>query len=189
MKNKALYISMLILVGIFLTGMYVLKIFFPQEFIFAIENETIIRVGNYIDSHVWLYYICCGITAFITYWLYICASSHRLTLKWTEIVIIILTIVVIRLVGLYVDETLRTILSMCSFFILPAIMNCDIKTLATVYTIHSISQFLTLKIRNLPLFFTNIPNFVTTFIVGIECYLWLVLMYIIFNYKKGETKL
>lgn len=189
MKNKALYVSMLVLVGVFLAAMYILKGFYPQEFVLAVENQTIINIGKYIDSHGWLYTVCCMFTSFITYWLYICASSHRLFLKWYECVILLIASLGIRLIGLYVDTDLRTVISMCSFFVLPAVMGCDLKTLSVVYTVHSISQFLTLKIRNLPLFFTNIPNFVNMILLTLECYMWLVLMYIIFNYKKGENKL
>ncbi len=188
MKNKALYISMLVLVCVFLAAMYVIKLFYPQEFVLAVENETILKIGNFIDSHGWLYTICCMVTAFITYWLYICASSHRWFLKWYECLIIAISALGIRLIGLYIDADMRTVVSMCSFFVLPAIMGCDLKTLSIVYTVHSFAQFFTLKIRNLPLFFTNVPNFVNMILLTLECYLWLVLMYIIFNYKKGEQK-
>ena len=186
MKNKKLYISMLILVGVFLVLMYVLKIFFPQEFVMAIENKNIILIGEFIDNKEWLYTICCVITSSITYYLYICASSHRMKLNCYEIITIIIVSLGIRLVGLYIDSNLRTILSMCSFFILPAIMGADLKTLSIVYTVHSISQYLTLKIRDLPLFFTNNINFISGIFLTLECYLWLILMFIIFNYKKED---
>ena len=184
--NKKVFIAMLILTISFLVSFYVLKIFFPQEFVLAIENENIVKIGAFIDSRPWLYTLCCVLTSSLTYYFYVCASSHRTKLKLWEIVVIVLTSLVIRLIGLYVDADLRTILSMCSFFVIPAIMGSYLKTLSIVYTIHSMSQYLSLKIRNLPLFFTNIPNFVTTIFVGIECYLWLVLMLIIFNYKKEK---
>lgn len=186
MRNKKLYISMLVLVGVFLVLMYALKFYFPQEFVFAVENENIVLIGEFIDSREWLYTICCVITSSITYYLYICASSHRLKLKLYEILIIIATSLCIRLVGKYIDADLRTILSMCSFFILPAIMGADLKTLSIVYTVHSIAQYFTLKIRNLPLFFGNVPTFVSMIFMTFECYLWLVLMFIIFNYKKEK---
>ena len=188
MKNRKLYISMLVLTIFLLVGWYVLKIFYPQEFVMAIENEKIISIGNFIDSHEWLYTLCCVATSTITYYLYIGASSHRTKLKFYELIVIIVVSLGIRLVGLYVDADLRTILSMCSFFVLPAIMGAELKTLSIVYTFHSIAQYFTLKIRDLPLFFTNKPNFISTFFVGIECYLWLILMFIIFNIKKEKKK-
>lgn len=184
--NKKVFISMLVLSIVFLVGMYVLKIFFPAEFVLAIENERIIAVGQFIDSHEWLYYICCGVTAFVTYYLYCCACSKRLYLKWHEILLIIVTIVAIRLCGLYVDEGLRTIISWCSFAFLPALMGGELKRTALIFTTHTIAQGLSLGIRGFKLYFTNY-NFLSGIFMTFECYFWLLLFYIIFNYKKKEN--
>ena len=183
--NKKVFVSMLVLTMVFLTAMYVLKIFFPQEFMMSIQNERIVKIGTYIDSHVWLLYLFSGITAFITYYLYCCACSHRLYLEWYEILYILATIVLCRIINFY-DVSMATIISTLSFVFLPAITNGEIKSTAIVYTVHGIAQGLSLSIRNLPIYLTNI-NFATTLLMIIECYLWLVLMYIVFNYKKkGE---
>lgn len=185
--NKKVFVSMLVLSMSFLMGLYILKIFFPQEFVMSIENDRLMIIGNYIDNHLWLYYICCGITAFITYWFYCCACSSRLYLKWYECLYIIATIIIIRVVSLY-DESLSTVISVVSFVFLPALTKGNIKQCALVYTVHGIAQALSLSIRNLPLYLTNV-NFVTLFIFGIECYFWLFLFYIIYNYKKKESKI
>lgn len=183
--NKKVFISMLALVISFLVGIYVLKIFFPEEFMMTIQNENLIKVGTYIDNHKWLYYILSGITAFITYWLYCCACSGRKWLKWYECLIIVATIVIIRLCGLYVDTTLRTAISYASFAFLPAIMKGDIKKCGLVYTTHMVCQALSLEIRSLSIYLTNV-NFITSLCFGVECYFWLLLFYIIFNYNKKE---
>ena len=184
MKKKSIYISMLILVGAFLIAMYVIKFWFPQEFVIVIENKRVVAIGNYIDCHSWLYYICCGITAFITYWLYLCATSHKLYLKWYECLFVILTIIIIRVVDIY-EPTIATILSCSSFMFLPALCGGDIKTCGLVFTVHSLAQGLSLKIRNLPIYLTNI-NYATSVLMVFECYLWLLLFYIIFNIKGGK---
>lgn len=182
--NKKVFISMLVLSIVFLVGMYVLKIFFPEEFVLAIENERIIAIGTFIDNHVWLYYICCGITAFITYYLYCCACCGRLKLKWFECLYIVIAILIVRVVSLY-DANMWSILSWCSFVVLPALMNDNLKRCALIFCIHSISQGLSIGIRNLPMYLTT-TNYATMFVFGIESYLWLLLMYVIFNYKKKE---
>lgn len=184
--NKKVFIAMLSLSICFLIGMYVLKIFFPEEFMMSIQNEKIIAIGTFIDSHKWLYYICCGVTAFITYWLYCCACSRRLYLKWYECLIIVATIVIIRLCGLYVDENIRTILSVTSFVFLPAMMGGELKRCAIVYTIHAIAQGLSLGIRSLPLYLKSV-NFITTMFLGFESYFWLLMFYVIYNYNKKEN--
>ena len=178
---------MLILSIVFLVGMYVLKIFFPAEFVLAIENERIIAIGTFIDSHEWLYYICCGITAFITYYLYCCACSKRLWLKWYEVLYILITIVLIRAISLYVNDSISLVINWTSFAFLPALCKGDMKRCALIFTTHSLMQVLSLNIRNLTIYFTNTPNFVTSMFVGFESYLWLVLMYVIFNYNKKEN--
>ena len=182
--NKKVFISMLTLSAIFLVGLYVFKIFFPQEFMMSIQSEKIIAIGTFIDSHEWLYYLCCGLTSFLTYWLYCCACSGRLYLKWYEVLEIVGVIVICRAVNFY-DTTLATAISLCSFLFLPAIMKGDLKKTAIIYTTHTICQALSLGIRSLPIYLTSV-NFITMFIFGIESYLWLILFYIIFNYKKEK---
>ena len=180
--NKKVFISMLTLSVIFLVGLYVFKIFFPQEFMMSIQSEKIIAIGTFIDSHEWLYYLCCGLTSFLTYWLYCCACSGRLYLKWYEVLEIVGVIVICRAVNFY-DTTLATAISLCSFLFLPAIMKGDLKKTAIIYTTHTMCQALSLGIRSLPIYLTN-TNFVTICLMTLECYFWLLLFYIIYNYKK-----
>lgn len=182
--NKKVFISMLILSIVFLVGLYVAKIFFPQEFMMSIQNERIIMIGEFIDSHEWLYYVCCGLTSFVTYWLYCCACSGRLWLKWYEILEIVIVIVLCRVLNSY-DTNLATIISWISFVFLPALMGGELKRCAVVFTTHSISQGLSIKIRSLPMYLTNV-NFATGILMTLECYFWLLLFYIIFNYKKEK---
>lgn len=180
--NKKVFISMLILVIVFLVGLYVAKIFFPQEFMMSIQNERIIMIGEFIDSHEWLYYVCCGLTSFVTYWLYCCACSGRLWLKWYEILEIVIVIVLCRVVNFY-DMTIATAISISSFAFLPALMKGRLKRTSIVYTTHTMCQALSLGIRNLPIYLPN-TNFVTGLLMTIEMYFWLLLFYIIYNYKK-----
>lgn len=187
MRNKRLYISMLILTIVFLIFMYVVKIWYPEQFVMAIENERIVKIGEYIDNHKWLYYICCGIPAFITYWLYLCAVSHRLYLKWYECLYICITIVGLRILNCY-DTTISNILSWSSFVFLPALCKGQMKECGIVFTTHTLAQGLSIRIRNLPIYFTNI-NYLTSILMTIECYLWLILMYIIFNIKGDNKKM
>lgn len=180
--NRKVFISMLVLCISFLVGLYILKIFFPQEFMLNIQSENLIKIGTYIDNNLWLYYICCGITAFITYWLFMCACKRKLYLNWKEILIVVGFIVIIRLISLW-DNEIATHISICSFFLIPLICKLDLKIATCVYAFHGFAQILSLKIRNLPMYLVN-SNFITILFMTLECYLWLLLFYIIFNYKK-----
>lgn len=183
--NKKVFISMLVLVISFLVGIYVLKVFFPEEFMMSIQNENLIKIGTFIDERKWLYYLCNGITAFITYCLYCCACSGRKILKWYEYLYIVATIIICRVVNLY-DVNMATIISWCSFLFLPALCKGNIKVSAFVFTTHSILQGLSIKIRSLPMYLVT-TNFITFTLMTFECYFWLLLFYIIFNYKKREV--
>lgn len=186
--NKKVLKTMIILVVVFLVALYVLKIFFPEQFVMALSNDTIKAIGDYIDAHTWLLYLCSGITAFITYWLYCCASAGRKCLKWYECLEILGVIVIVRVVSLF-DTTLSTAIQLASFLFLPALMHGSLRNSAIVYTIHVIAQGLSLGIRNLPIYLTT-TNSATIFMIGIECYFWLLLNYLLFSYefKKKEIK-
>lgn len=176
---------MLVLVVAFLGAMYVGKILFPQDFVMLIENERLVAIGRFIDNHPLIYYICCIATSFITYWLYCCAVSHRKFLNWKECLLIAICLVVNRLIS-FVDESIATHISIALFFILPTITKGNLKDCAIVYSVHGLSQALALSIREFPMYFTNDLTFVSGLLMTLDCYLWLVLFYMLNNYEKEK---
>jgi hypothetical protein len=180
--NKKVFVSMLTLCVVFLAFLYVAKIFFPQEFMMSIQNERIIKIGTYIDTHKWLYNIVSVVPPFIVYFLYCCASSQRKVLSVKELAIIALLVISIRALS-YVDDTIATAIELSSFLFLPYFCKGELKRSAIIYSTHTLSQALSLSIRNLPIYLTNI-NFAVAIFMTFECYLWLVLFYIIYNYKE-----
>ena len=180
--NKKVFVSMLTLCVVFLVGLYVAKIFFPQEFMMSIQNERIIKIGSYVDNHKWVYNIISIIPPFVVYFLYCCASSQRKCLSIKEITIILLVVISIRILSNF-DDTLATAIELSSFLFLPCICKGDFKKSAVIYTVHTLSQALSLSIRNLPIYLTNI-NFAIAICMTFECYLWLVLFYVIYNHKQ-----
>ena len=181
--NKKVFVSSLVLVIVFLCAMYVGKIFFPQEFVMIVENERLLAIGQFIDSHPLLYYICCFATSFVTYWLYCCAVSRRKFLNWKECLIILASVVISRLAS-FIDMNIATHISIALFFLLPIVTKGQLKECAIVYGVHGLAQVLSLSIRDLPLYFTNALTFVSGILMTLECYLWLILFYLIYNYKK-----
>lgn len=182
--NRKVFKVMIALVVIFLTGLYVLKIFMPEQFVLSVENEIIITIGTYIDNNAWAYYLFGILTSFITYWFYLCAVCRRWYLKWYEILTVL--VVIGATLGLsVVDVNLYTALSYSSFIFLPLIFNknAKLKDIVICFTIHLFSQALSLSIRNISLYITN-PNSITMFLMTLDCYLWLLLLYIYYNYKK-----
>ncbi len=167
---------------IYLCAFYVLKFFIPDQLVLSIENERLILIGNYIDSHLWVKYLFGTLTSFVIYWLYLCAVCKRWYLNIVQS-IIVLIIIGLSNVFSQIDANLYSALSYTSFIILPLLFGAKLKEVAIVYTVHIFSQTLTLSIRNLPIYMTNI-NVLTIFIVGIESYIWLILFYIYYNYKE-----
>lgn len=180
--NKKVLRTMITLVIVFLVSLYVLKIFFPQEFVMAIQNEQFIKLGNFIDQRKWLTLVANGITSFIVMYLYLCATTKRWKLKLKEICFVLVLIVATRLISLWDFDIANGIMTI-SMFIFPALMGASLKTTCNVYCTHYVAQLLSLKIRSLPLLLTNINSIIAIFMT-FECYLWLLLFYVYNNYKE-----
>lgn len=180
--NKKVLKTMIALVVIFLIACYVLKIFFPEQFVMVIENKTLIQIGDFIDKRMWLSKIVSGISTFLSMWLYLCAVMRKWVLNWKEILALLIVVIISRILFLY-DVDIANALVSLSMFIIPMFGNTKLKDVTTVYSIHYISQLLSLKIRNLPLLITHI-NSIIAITLSIESYFWLLLFYIYFNYKK-----
>ena len=182
--NKKVLKTMIALVVIFLVALYALKIFFPEQFVMSIENETIITIGNYIDSNAWAYYLFGIATSFLTYWLYLCAVCKRWYLNWWQC-LIVLAVIGASIGFSFIDINLYSALSYTSFIILPFIFKAEFKPVAIVFTIHIFAQFLTTSIRNLPMYMATL-NSLNIVLLSIDLYVWLFLFYIYFNYKKEK---
>ena len=180
--NKRVLRTMLALVVIFLGAVYVLKIFLPEQFVFIIENEQLITIGRYVDSNIWLYNIIAVITSFISYWLYLGAVLKKYVLHWKELIAVAVAIAVTHLLYEF-DQGLYSAASIAFMLLIPMIFKAEYKPVAIVFSIHCISQNLSLTIRNIPSLLTNV-NFASVFLLTAESYLWLLLFYLYYNYKE-----
>ena len=182
--NKKVFRTMIALVVIFLVALYVLKIFFPEQFVISIENEKLIAIGNYIDNNAWAYYLFGIVTSFLTYWLYLCAVCKKWYLNWWQC-LIVLAVIGASIGFNFVDVNLCSALSYSSFIFLPFIFKAELKPVAIVFTTHIFAQFLTTSIRNLPVYIQYYNSLIFAFLT-FECYLWLFLFYIYYNYNKEK---
>ena len=181
--NKKVVKAMLALVVIFLVGLYILKIFIPDKFVMVIENEKLVEIGNYIDSHKWAYYLFGIISSFITYWLYFCATMKKWYLNWWQILIVFA--IIGGSIGLsFYNTTLMSAFTIIAMLVVPLLFKGDAKYTLVVFSTHYLAQTLTLQIRNLPLYMTAI-NSITLHLVGIESLFWLLLFYIYPHIKEN----
>lgn len=182
--NRNVIKTMLILCISELIVWYILKLFIPQYFVLQINSPVLLKIGAYIDSHTDLRACLNIITAFITYWLYLCAilKQKKLSLTWCLIVILVI------LISFFIEALYPEYVgyySLLMMLILPAILGADLKTTALVFTIHFIAQFLSLQIRGLAQQVLSF-NTVSFLILTLECYFWLLLFYLYYNYKEGK---
>ncbi len=187
--NKKVLKVMIALVGIFLFAIYALKIFIPEQFIMLIENPWLINFGQLVDSSWWLHEVCAIITSFITYWFYICAVTHKWYLNWKEIIGVAIAIALNHTLYEF-DVTIATYIPIIAMIVLPAISNARLRDVAIVFTFHCLAQLASTSIRSLPLLLTHV-NYATILMLTLECYFWLLLFYLLFNYpkqKKEETE-
>ena len=183
--NKRVLKIMLALVVTFLSAIYVLKIFLPEQFIFIIENKQLISIGEYIDNNPWLYEIIAIVTTFLTYWLYLGAVLKKWVLGWKEIIAVTVTIAITHVVYEF-DQNLYSALSIIAMFVLPLIFKAELKPTVITFSVHYLSQTLSLAIRSIPTLLTNV-NFLSLFLLTFEGYLWLLLFYLYYNYKEDTS--
>ena len=184
--NKKVFISMLTLCVVFLVGLYIAKIFFPQEFVMAVSNNAIIKIGNIIDKNKVVYYIYHILISILTYSLYLCAIQHKLFLNWKELLVILAVIGGNIGISFY-DKTFSTYYGIIAMVILPRLFKGDMQYMPIVFCVHSMSQLLSLKIRDLPMYMVQ-SNSIMFLVLTIDMYLWLALLYIIGNYKNKEKE-
>lgn len=179
----------------FLVGCYVLKIFFPQEFILGIDNERIVAIGGYIDTHKWASILFGIIVGIVFDWLYFGAVTKRLVPHYALIATIVAYNVALALFYNFapIDIVLKhatTIMgiSSCYMIVTPMFFIKEIKPLSITYGVNAISQVALLFIRDLPMSMTTL-NTIASFIWGIDNYLWIALCYIIFNYNRLKKEI
>lgn len=175
---------MIALVCAFLVAFYFIKIFFPEWFVLQIENERIIKIGLCIDKYWWLYEICSFATSFIIYYFYLGAVKSKLFFNWKELLAIIITIGITHTIY-WLEPAFYSNVAFLSFVILPLVCyeeSCY-KRLCVTISIHFLCQILSLSIRDIGTILSTF-NFMTLFIMTLENYFWLLLLFLYFNYNK-----
>ena len=170
----------------FLLAWYILKIFFPEQFVLQINNERFLKIGNFIDNNFILNKLVGAVTSYITYWLYLGATCKIKKLSLLQSIIVVATYFGSFIIELISIE-LGTYYNIIAMIVLPAIFKGDLKRTSFVFSFHLICQWLSLSIRGLSTMILCF-NSVVALVMIIECYFWLFLFYLLFNYydKKEE---
>ena len=179
-----LWIMGLILSASILGIIYLLKIFFPQFVIEVAQIDSITRIGHYIDTHKWAWYVATIIISIFSYYFYCCACCKKRTINKFEFMIIISTIIVLLGIKILLPN-LYTMTNLVSLIVIPFIMKADFKATTICFTASNILQILTLEIRNIAILVTDF-NFATAMILMIDYYILEVLLYFYFNYEEKK---
>ena len=183
-RFKNLWTMGLILCGAILVLIYFAKIFFPEFVVEVAQVESIARIGHYIDTHKWAWYLASWILSFICYYFYCGACCSKKIFSWKEILIISITNSIVYLSNALIPNQ-YTAINIISMIVLPFILKGNFKNTTICFSTLNLLQTITLEIRGLILMIASY-NFATLLILMIDVYIFQVLLYFLFNFKKGE---
>lgn len=177
-----LWLMGLILSASILGVIYLFKLCFPEFVIEIAQIDSITRIGHYIDTHKWAWYLASSILSFIIYYFLCCASSGRKNLTINETIVVTLIYCFGYVIREFSNEYYTTY-NFISMIICPCI--CKGKMFNTTICVSAlmILQSITLSIRNLVTMISDL-NFATLIILMIDYYILAFLLYQFFNFKK-----
>lgn len=126
-KFDNIWIMGLILCGAILVFLYMLKIFFPSFVVETAQSEKICKIGNYIDTHKWAWYLASSVLSFIVMSLLCCSACRKKTLNWKEILIIVADIAFMYIIKAFLPKY-YTAFNYISMILLPCIMGRKVDT-------------------------------------------------------------
>lgn len=186
--NKSVLRTAIVIIVMMLFAEYILKLFIPEEFVLIINNPNLIKVGTYINNNLFLYYIVSSFFSYITYYLFTCACGRTKYLNLKLSLSIVPTIIVAHVVAYYVP-TMSAQFLVCTMIVFAYLNKSNLKDFMLVFCVHTIAQSLSLEIRNLSFYVVSL-DVLTCFMLTLECYLWLILFYVLnsYNIKEKEVK-
>ena len=181
-KFDNIWLMGIILASALILGIYILKIFFPNLVIETAQVDSITRIGHYIDTHKWAWYLVSGLLSFFVYYLNCCACCRKKKLSLKENLFIICFIVLIYFIKRFLPD-LYTPINICSNIILPCIFKAELKTTTFCFCFITFLQAITISIRGLKYMIIDY-NYATLTILMIDIYIAQILLYCLLNYKK-----
>lgn len=183
MRKKVFTTFLLLVIGV-MVAYYVLKFFYPEKFLLMITDPNILRFGEFLEMHKIFNTVFSVFMSFVTMYLFACSTGGKLYLNWWRTGLILLMSISLKFVMIYAyDFYLHS--TIVAMFICACLSNANIYRTTLVYGVHGYLQLFLLDIRG---FETILPvmNSAVVYALGLENLLWLILFYIIFNFKKEK---
>lgn len=181
-----LWLMGLILSASILVVIYFLKMRFPQFVIEVAQTDSITRIGHYIDTHKWAWYIVSIILSFFVYYFYCCACCKKKSLSWKEVLYIVGMIAIVYLTREFFPNQYTSV-NISSLILLPLLMNGDFKATCVSFIATNFVQTLTGEIRNIMALVSDY-NYATFLVVCIDSYIIIGLLYCFYNYKERNKE-
>lgn len=183
----------LILVGVILVAFYIAKIAFPDFIIGVAETPQIVAFGNYVDSHLWSKYLFSFVISYCGWFFYCCACCRKYKLSFVQNAIVMATIIISITIQQFL-QNMYAPFNYVMFIFIPFICvmadnNLNAKTFKStviVFTIDILSEALSVEIRNIVVLVPSI-NSATMVVLLIDTFIWRILLYLFFNYRKSEV--
>ena len=180
----------LIIFGSLLAILYLAKIIFPSFVVGVAEMPSIVKFGTFVDSHWWSYHAFNFVISFITAYFYCCACCRKKKLNKKDVLTVIVGLLILILFELFLPQYYYGA-NMTILFALPTVMiylakQTEIKYLYSTFitfSVHFLAQMLSAEIRDISNMISY-PNSATFFVLLIDGFIWLVLLYNYFNYKE-----
>ena len=179
----------LILCCAMLVALYCIKIFYPNVVVGVAEITPIVKFGNFIDAHKWVYYPINGILSFVILYFYSCACCRIRKLTFFEDIVVCLFVVLSHIIEEFAVEHLVgynfILYLLIPLFIVKKrkIINPNVfNSTAICFIITTMAQSLSLAIRDIPLYISA-HNTATYFVLLIDVYIWNFLLYNYYNFK------
>ena len=191
-KFNNLWTMGLVLVIAILVVLNVAKWVFPEFVIEVAQTEQIVKFGQYVDTHKWAWYLFSISNSFILSWFYCCACLRKKYLNMKDIVVTLLfiglTYVILELLPQQYVGLSLTIQILHPMILAIINKNKDYKVLYSTgicFAVNNICQLFSLTIRNIGQLILCY-NVATITILTIDLYIWTILLYFLFNYKRSE---
>lgn len=184
--NKRVLRTMIILCWVFLALYAILKLV-PQlasKFVIVVNNEKIVKAGQFIDEREWLGNIIYFLTTLLTYQFYLCACCHKWFLSIKQYLVSLAIIVPTFIANVFIPQV-ALILNFVAMIVLPYLLKADFRTFVIIFTTHTLGQLALGYIRSENLMCVDV-NFLSQAIMLMDMYVWLLLYYLYANLYKGE---
>jgi hypothetical protein len=184
----------LILFGAIMLFFFIAKLFFPKWVVCVAETPQIVEFGTFIDSNIWAYHLFNGATSFLLMYFYTCACCRIEKFDILECGILIINIVISIPISIFIPN-FAFAYNIMGYIIMPLILTIKRKlddfkifySLCISFLSTTICQTFSLEIRGINTIISY-PNTATYFILLIDLYICNILLYLYFNFKKGDYK-